>query len=95
MNQLIAPVVRRAILDLLSDIGGEHTANELALLLNELGHRLAVRDVVEQVNWLSGKSLLIAQEFEQFTVARILTDGRDVADGRYIVEGVSKFKTGE
>jgi Fe2+ or Zn2+ uptake regulation protein len=95
MNDLIAPVVRRAILDLLSDIGGEHTANELTLLLNELGHRLAVRDVVAQVNWLAEAKLLVVQVFDQFTTARILTDGRDVADGRYIVVGVSKFKTGE
>jgi hypothetical protein len=95
MNGLIAPLVRRAILDLLADIGGEHATGELTLLLNELGHRLAARDVVEQVEWLAGVNLILAQKLELFTVARILTDGRDVADGRLIVAGVSKFKTGE
>jgi hypothetical protein len=95
MNEITASVVRRAILDLLNDIGGEHSHAELASLLNEMGHRVARRDIAEQLLWLRARDLVAADELEKFTVARILSDGRDVADGQMQVYGVSKFKTGE
>jgi hypothetical protein len=95
MNPTIAPIVRRAILDLLSDIGGEHNHADLALLLNELGHRVARRDVAEQLAWLGDRGLVVCETIGTFEVGRILSDGRDVADGLRIVDGVSKFKTGE
>jgi hypothetical protein len=93
----ILPIVRRAILDLLNDIGGEHNDDTLATLLNGIGHRVARRDVAEQLRWLAepGDELIAIEELGPYVAARILSDGRDVAEGRLIVEGVSRFKTGE
>ncbi len=95
MSPVILPLVRRAILDLLSDIGGEHNHEEITILLNEIGHRLARRDVIDQIAWLAHKRLIASEMLGDYATARILTDGRDVADGRYIVEGVSIYKTGD
>jgi len=95
---VILPVVRRAILDLLFDVGGEHNDDTLTMLLCQLGHRVARRDVAEQLRWLArddGGKLIEVEELGPYLVARILADGRDVAEGRLIVEGVSKFKTGD
>ena len=96
---LILPLVRRAILDLLNDVGGEHNDDVLAQLLAQLGHRVARRDVAEQLRWLAqeddGGRLIAIEELGPYLVARILSDGRDVAAGRLIVEGISKFKTGD
>jgi hypothetical protein len=95
MSPAIIPLVRRAVLDLLCDIGGEHNHAEITILLNELGHRLAHRDVIDQLAWLTNENLIQSECLGDFVTARILTDGRDVADGRLTVEGVSIYKTGE
>lgn len=87
--------LRRAVLDLLNDIGGEHNHAEIAHLLNELGQAVAHRDVAEAMAWLGDKKLVICQTLGRFEVARILEDGRDVATDRLIVAGVSKFRTSE
>lgn len=92
---VILPVVRRAILDLLEDIGGEHNHDELAMLLRALAHRVAARDVAEQLRWLASVGLVKAEEIGPYTVARIISDGRDVANGQLTFEGVSRHKTGE
>lgn len=92
---IILPNIRRAILDLMNDIGGEHNEEVLTSLLAELGHRVARRDVAEQLGWLDIEGLVRSEKLGPYTVARILADGRDVADGRLTVEGVSKFKTGD
>lgn len=92
MNDIIAPIIRRAILDLLNDVGGEHNDQVLAMNLNQLGHRVARRDVAEQIAWLAEKGLLISEQLGMFTAARINSDGRDVSDGRLVVEGVSRFR---
>lgn len=95
MNEIIAPIIRRAILDLLNDIGGEHNDQTLAMSLNQLGHRVARRDVAEQIAVLAAQKLLISEELGIFVVARITSDGRDVAEGRLNIDGISRFKTGE
>ena len=95
---VILPLIRRALLDLLNDVGGEHNDDVLTQLLVQLGHRVARRDVAEQLRWLAqddGCRLITVEELGPYLVARILADGRDVAEGRLIVEGVSKFKTGD
>ncbi|MEA3017342.1 MAG: hypothetical protein QOI38_2064 [Sphingomonadales bacterium] len=93
---VILPVVRRAIVDLLFDVGGEHNDDTLTLLLAQLGHRVARRDVAEQLEWLANEAQLIRlEDLGPYKVARILADGRDVAEGRLLVEGVSRFKTGD
>jgi hypothetical protein len=94
MNDVIAPVVRRAILDLLGDIGGEHNHEELQLLLNELGHRLSGAAVSECLGWLAANELVFAQTLGRFAVASISPAGRDVASGFATHEGVSPHKTG-
>lgn len=95
---IILPVIRRAILDLLFDVGGEHNDDTLTMLLNQLGHRVARRDVAEQLRWLAqddGCRLIEVDELGPYLAARILSDGRDVAEGRLLIEGVSRFKTGD
>lgn len=91
----IAPLVRRAILDLLNDIGGEQNDDVLAMLLAQLGHRIARRDVADQLRWLAEQKLIASEELGPFLVARILADGRDIAEGRLVVEGVWRHKTGD
>ncbi|KKC27419.1 hypothetical protein [Sphingomonas sp. SRS2] len=95
MNEIIAPIIRRAILDLLNDIGGEHNDQTLATHLNLQGHRVARRDVAEQIAHLAELQLLITEVLGIFIVARITSDGRDVAEGRMNIDGISRFKTGE
>lgn len=92
---VILPVVRRAILDLLEDIGGEHNDDTLTMLLNAAGHRVARRDIAEQLHWLAEQKLVAAEELGPYLVARILADGRDLAASRLQVEGVSRHKTGD
>lgn len=95
ISPVIVPIVRRAILDLLNDIGGEQNDDTLTLLLAELGHRIARRDIAEQLVWLDGQRLLKCEELGPYVVARILPDGVDIAEGRLVVDGVGKHKTGE
>jgi Fe2+ or Zn2+ uptake regulation protein len=94
MNDVIATVVRRAILDLLEDIGGEHNHEELQLLLNELGHRLSGGAVTESLGWLAVNGLVFAQTLGRFSVASISPVGRDIANGFATLKGVSPHKTG-
>jgi len=91
----IVPLIRRAILDLLNDIGGEQNDDVLAMLLAQLGHRIARRDVADQLRWLAEQKLIASEELGPFLVARILADGRDIAEGRLVVEGVWRHKTGD
>lgn len=95
IHSLVVPLVRRAILDLMNDIGGEHNDDVLSQLLVRLGHRVARRDVAEQLRWLATEGLVHVEELDPYLVARIRADGRDVAEGRLLVEGISRFKTGE
>ncbi len=95
MNPVIIPLVRRAILDLMFDIGGEQNHVVLAMLLTELGHRVAESEVQAQLAWLAQHELVKTEELGPYTVARLIANGRDVANGRWDFDGVSKFKTGE
>ena len=95
MTPDIVPLVRRAILDLLYDIGGEQNDDVLALLLGRLGHRVARRDIRSQLAWLADEGLISLEEVGPFQVVRILADGRDCAEGKLNIDGVSRFKTGE
>lgn len=101
MNDIKSPVIRRAILDLLYEIGGELNDDEIVSLLVGLGHRRVVRrDVVEQLSWLadeaqSGGKLIVTELVGPFVVARILPEGREVAEGRLQLDGILRFKTGE
>ncbi|HEU4958992.1 MAG TPA: hypothetical protein VFT56_01175 [Sphingomonas sp.] len=89
------PVVRRAILDLLTEIGGEHNHDTLAMQLVALGHRVAACDVADQLRWLAGVDLVHAEDLGPYVVTRVLSKGRDVAAGMLTVDGVSRHKTGE
>ena len=63
--------------------------------LRALGHRLGARDVADQLRWLDSVGLVKAEDLGPYTVARILTDGRDVATGQLTYDGVSRHRTGE
>jgi hypothetical protein len=62
MSPVIAPLVRRAILDLMADVGGEQNHSVLTLLLNDLGHRVAERDVRAELLWLADAKLIVIEE---------------------------------
>lgn len=95
MSPMIVAIVRRAILDLLADIGGEHNDETIAILLAELGHRVARSVVAEQLAWLAERKLVHAEKLGPYMAARALPDGRDVAAGRLVIDGVRPHKTGE
>lgn len=92
------PVIRRAIIDLLAGIGGEQSDDTVTLLLVEQAHRVARRDVAEQMRWLGEAGLLHVETIGPFVVAQLLPDGEDVAAGRLQVDGVrihrSSFASG-
>lgn len=90
----IVPLIRRAILDLLDHDGGEQNDDVVTLLLAQLGHRVARRDVAEQLLWLAERGLVDAEQVGPFLVARTTSDGRDIAAGRLVVDGVWRHKTG-
>ena len=90
----IRPLIRRAIIDLLAEIGGEHNDHHLATLLAEVGHRVARRDVAEELRWLAQQKLIRVEAVDPYVVAEILPDGEDVAASRLIVEGIYRHKTG-
>ncbi|KPF75851.1 hypothetical protein IP68_04760 [Blastomonas sp. AAP25] len=90
----IRPLVRRAIIDLLAEIGGEHNDHHLATLLAEVGHRVARRDVAEELRWLAQQRLIRVEAVDPYVLAEILPDGEDVAASRLIVEGIYRHKTG-
>lgn len=90
----VLPNVRRAILDLLADIGGEHNDEHITALLVDLGHRVARRDVAAELSWLAGQSLVLAENVGPYLVAEITPDGLDCAAGRLVINGVHRHKSG-
>ncbi len=90
----ILPTVRRAILDLLDAIGGEQSDDTLALQLLELGHRVARRDVAEQMTWLGDQGLIEVEDLGPYRIGRMLPDGGDAAGGRLTIDGLGRHKTG-
>lgn len=95
IDPAIEPLVRRAILDLLTDIGGMLNDDYLTILLAQLGHRVARRDIVGQLDWLAEQNLVALETLGPYKVARVLSDGRDIANGTLKVDGVWQHKTGE
>lgn len=91
----IQPLVRRAILDLILDVGGESNDDVVTILLAELGHRVARSEVRTELEWLRDKGLVKLEESGAYLVATSTSDGRDVAMGRLRHDGVSRHKTGE
>lgn len=92
---ILLPIIRRAILDLLLDVGGEQNDDVLAILLAQLGHRVARVDVAEQLEWLALRNLVIVEAVGPFNVGRSTHLGRDVAAGKLRAKDVSPHKTGE
>lgn len=91
---LALPVVRRAIVDLLAEIGGEQSDDTLSLQLLQLGHRLARRDVAEQMRWLAQAGLIEVEQLGPYLIATTLPDALDVAGGRLAIDGISRHRTG-
>lgn len=91
----IAPIVRRAILDLILDVGGEINDDTVTILLNELGHRVGGPDVVGELRWLADRDLLKLQDYPATVVVSSTSAGRAAAAGTMTFEGVSRHKTGE
>lgn len=91
----ILPLIRRAILDLLNDVGGEQNDDYIEILLSGLGHRVARVDIVPELLWMAERGLIEVTEEGPYHIARILANGRAVADGKLKVEGVRPHKTGD
>ena len=92
---VLKPTVRRAILDLVDDVGGEINDEVLALLLAELGQRVARSDVRSELQWLADAGLLKVEAVGSFLVASSTGDGRDLAAGKLRRDGVSPHKVGQ
>lgn len=92
---IILPVVRRAILDLIDEIGGEHNDDNITMLLVANGHRVARRDVRQQLEWLATQGMVAAENLGPYLAVRILPDGQDVAAGRLQIDGIHRHKTGD
>lgn len=92
----LLPLIRRAILDLVNDIGGEENDDVLTILLTGLGHRFPRPAVAEQMRWLADHDmrLLEVTDCGPYTVASILPNGIEVAEGRLKLDGIWKHKTG-
>jgi len=92
----ILPLVRRAILDLINDVGGEENDDVLTIMLTGLGHRFPRPAVAEQMRWLAdhGMKLLEITDVGSYVVAAILPNGREVAEGRLKLDGIWRHKTG-
>jgi len=95
LHDKIRPVIRRAILDVVLDVGGEVNDEDVTILLNELGHRVGGPDVVEEFNWLGAQGLLKLQEYPAYVVVSSTKAGRAVAAGTMRYDGVYQHKTGE
>ena len=95
MSELLAPLVRRALLDFLDAEGGEHNHHVLAMTLNALGHRVSRQDVLHQLVWLSDAALIHTETVGHYQVARILSAGSDVASGVERIDGVHRHRSGE
>ena len=94
LAELLQPLVRRAILDLLNDIGGPQNDDVIARLLVGLGHRVARRDVAAELAWLETNGLVSTEAVGPFTVAEITPDGSDAAEGNLRIDGVHRHRTG-
>lgn len=92
----ILPLVRRAILDLINDVGGEENDDVLTIMLTGLGHRFPRPAVAEQMRWLADHDMRLLEitECGPYTVAAILPNGREVAEGRLKLDGIWRHKTG-
>lgn len=95
IHAALQPVIRRAILDLIDDVGGEINDDTVTILLNELGHRVGRPDVVIELRWLAEHELLKLQDYPALVVVASTVAGRAAAAGTMIFEGVSRHKTGE
>jgi hypothetical protein len=95
IHPAIAPVIRRAILDLVDDVGGEINDDQVTILLNELGHRVGGPDVVTELRWLADRGLVKLQDYPALVVVSSTSAGRAAAAGTMRFEGVSRHKTGE
>ncbi len=94
LSPIIQPVVRRAILDLLNDVGGPQNHDVIARFLIGLGHRVARRDIEAELTWLAEAGLVSIEALGPFTVAEIGRDGIDVSDGNLRIDGVHRHRTG-
>lgn len=90
----IIETVRRAVLDFIDAIGGEMSDDTLAIQLVAIGHRIARRDVADQMRWLAEQGLIEVEDLSPYLIGRILPDGVDAAAGRLRIDGLGRHKTG-
>ena len=91
---VLQPVVRRAILDILNDTGGEQSDDTIARMLVGLGHRVDRAMVAVEFAWLARAELVSIEELGPFVMAEITDNGISVSDGIRKVDGVNRHRTG-
>lgn len=93
----ILPIIRRAILDLINDVGGEENDDVLTIMLTGLGHRFPRPAVADQMRWLATHEmgLLEIADVGPFVVASIRPNGIEVAEGRLKLDGIWRHKTAQ
>jgi hypothetical protein len=89
---IVRPIVRRAVLELLADIGGRHNDAQLKTLLNGFGHTVAGRELRADLAYLAEEGLIRTEQLGGYVVAEIEEDGRDAAVGDLAVEGVHRHR---
>lgn len=96
---IVQEMHRRAILDLLNEIGGEHNDAIIHMWMSaHRKHPISRREIVQQLDWLAERGLVDLQPVGEGVltrVARITADGRDVSDGHLDEDGVYRHKTGQ
>lgn len=91
----LKPLIRRAILDLLYDVGGEQNDDYIEILLSGLGHRVARVDIVPELLWMAELGLIEVEKEGPYYIARILANGRAIAEGKLKIDGIRPHKTGD
>ncbi|MBZ6377356.1 hypothetical protein B5C34_05340 [Pacificimonas flava] len=92
MSETIRHIVRRAILELLADIGGRHNDAELKLLLQPMGHRVSGREIRADLQQLCDERLVALEAVGGYLIAEITEDGRDCAEGNLVAPGVYRHR---
>jgi len=92
VNEIVAAVLRGAILKFLDAAGVAMNDEVIAASLSSVGHPAARRTVREALEWLADRGLVATTEAGPYLVADITDDGRDVAARRLAVDGVERVR---
>ena len=87
MNKSMRLTILRVLLD---TPGFQANSSVLFEMLNQLGAPVTRGDVIAQLRWLAGESLITVEDIGSVVLATLLERGQDVADGLEFVDGVAR-----